>query len=257
MAAGSRVRRRRLAQSRFRAFRLVADRGAGACGAVRAHPRPAAAPRRLARARHSAPGCSAFGTYWLYTCLHVFGLVPIWLTVDLAGGSDRVDVGLFRARCAISPIDFGSSPARRAPGWCCRCYGFWLEWLRGWALERIPVAVAWLCDDRFAAAGLGAAVRRLWRDVGRRHDRRRAQCAADAGRLDAAARGRAGRCCRFCSSFRRFSRSHAWTRSRRAARLRLPPCRAPCRRTKNGRRRISMRPWRDTRRSRHRRGERG
>ena len=28
-------------------------------------------------------GLFAFGTYWLYTCLHVFGLVPIWLTFVL------------------------------------------------------------------------------------------------------------------------------------------------------------------------------
>ena len=25
-------------------------------------------------------GLFAFGTYWLYTCLHVYGLVPVWLT---------------------------------------------------------------------------------------------------------------------------------------------------------------------------------
>src|SRR5260370_7213084 len=25
-------------------------------------------------------GLFAFGTYWLYTCLHVFCLVPLWLT---------------------------------------------------------------------------------------------------------------------------------------------------------------------------------
>ena len=28
-------------------------------------------------------GLFAFGIYWLYTCLHVFGLVPAWLTVAL------------------------------------------------------------------------------------------------------------------------------------------------------------------------------
>ena len=28
-------------------------------------------------------GLFAFGTYWLYTCLHVFGLVPAWLTLLL------------------------------------------------------------------------------------------------------------------------------------------------------------------------------
>ena len=28
-------------------------------------------------------GLFGFGTYWLYTCLHVFGLVPVWLTLIL------------------------------------------------------------------------------------------------------------------------------------------------------------------------------
>ena len=28
-------------------------------------------------------GLFVFGTYWLYTCLHVFGLVPVWLTLIL------------------------------------------------------------------------------------------------------------------------------------------------------------------------------
>jgi apolipoprotein N-acyltransferase len=31
-------------------------------------------------------GLFAVGTYWLYTCLHVFGLVPIWLTAVLQTG---------------------------------------------------------------------------------------------------------------------------------------------------------------------------
>jgi len=28
-------------------------------------------------------GLFTFGTYWLYTCLHGFGLVPVWLTLLL------------------------------------------------------------------------------------------------------------------------------------------------------------------------------
>ncbi len=32
-------------------------------------------------------GLFAFGTYWLYTCLHVFGLVPVWLTLRAADGA--------------------------------------------------------------------------------------------------------------------------------------------------------------------------
>ncbi len=80
-------------------------------------------------------------------------------------------------------------------------------------VERLPVAVARLCHDRFAVAGLGAAVRSLWGDVGCRHDRRRAQCAADAGRLDARSGWLRWAPSSLRFSFRDFSRSHAWTRT--------------------------------------------
>ncbi|HEY4971210.1 MAG TPA: hypothetical protein VII35_15015, partial [Steroidobacteraceae bacterium] len=41
-------------------------------------------PRRASGAGAAfGAGLFAFGTYWLYTCLHVFGLVPIWLTIIL------------------------------------------------------------------------------------------------------------------------------------------------------------------------------
>jgi len=56
----------------------VADRRPGACGAVRTHPRPAAAPRRL-DGRAFGAGLFAFGTYCSTPPSRV-RLVPIWLT---------------------------------------------------------------------------------------------------------------------------------------------------------------------------------
>ena len=41
-------------------------------------------PRRAFHAGAAfGAGLFTFGTYWLYTCLHVFGLVPVWLTLVL------------------------------------------------------------------------------------------------------------------------------------------------------------------------------
>src|SRR5271168_4782451 len=41
-------------------------------------------PRRAGSAGAAfGAGLFAFGTYWLYTCIHIFGLAPIWLTVFL------------------------------------------------------------------------------------------------------------------------------------------------------------------------------
>ncbi len=43
-------------------------------------------------------GLFAFGTYWLYTCLHVFGLVPIWLTIILQAALIGAMSAYFAAR---------------------------------------------------------------------------------------------------------------------------------------------------------------
>jgi apolipoprotein N-acyltransferase len=65
-------------------------------------------PPRRAAATGAAFGVGvyAFGTYWLYTCLHVFGLVPLWLTLVL----QTVLVCILAAtprRWAMPPIDSG------------------------------------------------------------------------------------------------------------------------------------------------------
>jgi len=72
----------RVAQCRVLAFGWwpIAVRAPAALFASSASCRP-----RLAAGwpPQSAPGLFAFGTYWAPTLPHVFGLVPIWLTVYL------------------------------------------------------------------------------------------------------------------------------------------------------------------------------
>ena len=254
-AAGGRIRRRRLPQSRVRALRLVADRGAGSRGAVRADPRPAAAPRLLAGAAFGA-GLFAFGTYWLYTCLHVFGLVPVWLTLIL--------------QARVGGVDVASIPAVL----CYLANRFWLKARRDarvagaagplgaarmaarLGIQRLSMAVARLCVDRFAAGGLGAAVRRLWRDVGRRHDRRRPRCAADAGAPDSAPAGCARRH-RGSGARSRVPRRPRLDAQRRTADGGRRRARRRARKTRNGRPRIAMRPCSATPSSRPKLGGRG
>jgi apolipoprotein N-acyltransferase len=95
-------------------------------------------PRRAAWAGAAfGVGLFAVGTYWLYTCLHVFGLVPVWLTVLL----QAVLVAIMAAYTAA--LCFVANRFWREPGmtrdWLV-LPGLWvlLEWLRGWALSGFP-----------------------------------------------------------------------------------------------------------------------
>jgi apolipoprotein N-acyltransferase len=82
-------------------------------------------------------GLFAFGTYWLYTCLHVFGLVPIWLTVLLQTALIAA-MSLYPAlACYLANRFWLKAGATRA--WLVLPV-LWvlLEWLRGWALSGFP-----------------------------------------------------------------------------------------------------------------------
>lgn len=96
-------------------------------------------PPRRAAATGAAFGVGlyAFGTYWLYTCLHVFGLVPLWLTFLLQTALVCILAAYSAALCYLAnrlwlkpgPIrDWVVLPA------------LWvlLEWLRGWVLSGFP-----------------------------------------------------------------------------------------------------------------------
>ena len=95
-------------------------------------------PRRACRIGAAfGAGLFAFGTYWLYTCLHTYGLVPVWLTIVL----QTVLVGAMSAYPAA--LCFLANRFWLKPGptrdWLV-LPGLWvlLEWLRGWALSGFP-----------------------------------------------------------------------------------------------------------------------
>jgi apolipoprotein N-acyltransferase len=49
-------------------------------------------------------GLFGFGTYWLYTCLHVFGLVPVWLTLILQAALIALMSLYLAALCYPAPV---------------------------------------------------------------------------------------------------------------------------------------------------------
>jgi apolipoprotein N-acyltransferase len=95
-------------------------------------------PRRaLAAGVAFGVGLFTFGTYWLYTCLHVFGLVPVWLTLVL-------QIALIgAASCYVAALCYLANRFWLKPGntrdWLVLPV-LWvlLEWLRGWLFSGFP-----------------------------------------------------------------------------------------------------------------------
>ncbi len=81
-------------------------------------------------------GLFAFGTYWLYTCLHVFGLVPVWLTIVLQAALVGAMTVYFAGLCYLANRFWLKAGATR---WLV-LPALWvlLEWLRGWVLSGFP-----------------------------------------------------------------------------------------------------------------------
>jgi len=82
-------------------------------------------------------GLFAFGTYWLYTCLHVFGLVPIWLTVILQAALICL-MSLYSAALCYLANRFWLKPGATRAWLVLPVLWVLLEWLRGWALSGFP-----------------------------------------------------------------------------------------------------------------------
>jgi apolipoprotein N-acyltransferase len=82
-------------------------------------------------------GLFACGTYWLYTCLHVFGLAPLWLTLILQGVFVALMSAFPAALCYLANRFWLKPGSTR--DWLV-LPGLWLllEWLRGWALSGFP-----------------------------------------------------------------------------------------------------------------------
>lgn len=79
----------------------------------------------------------AFGTYWLYTCLHVFGLVPIWLTIVLQAAL-VAGMSTFSAALCYLANRFWLKPGATRAWLVLPVLWVLLEWLRGWALSGFP-----------------------------------------------------------------------------------------------------------------------
>ena len=82
-------------------------------------------------------GLFAFGTYWLYTCLHVFGLVPIWLTVVLQAALIAL-MSMYTAALCYLANRFWLKPGATRAWLVLPVLWVLLEWLRGWALSGFP-----------------------------------------------------------------------------------------------------------------------
>jgi apolipoprotein N-acyltransferase len=82
-------------------------------------------------------GLFAFGTYWLYTCIHVFGLAPIWLTAILQTALVAVMSAYSAALCYVANR-FWLKPGATRTWLVLPVLWVLLEWLRGWALSGFP-----------------------------------------------------------------------------------------------------------------------
>jgi apolipoprotein N-acyltransferase len=82
-------------------------------------------------------GLFGFGTYWLYTCLHVFGLVPVWLTLVLQAALIAAMSLYFALMCYLANRFWLKAGATRA---ILVLPVLWVlgEWLRGWVLSGFP-----------------------------------------------------------------------------------------------------------------------
>jgi apolipoprotein N-acyltransferase len=82
-------------------------------------------------------GQFAFGTYWLYTCLHVFGLVPVWLTLLLQTVLIAA-MSLYVAALCYLANRFWLKPGPTRDWLVLPALWVLLEWLRGWLLSGFP-----------------------------------------------------------------------------------------------------------------------
>ncbi|MEO9053863.1 MAG: apolipoprotein N-acyltransferase [Steroidobacteraceae bacterium] len=82
-------------------------------------------------------GLFTFGTYWLYTCLHVFGLVPVWLTLLLQALLVAA-MSLYVAALCYLANRFWLKPGATRDWLVLPALWVLLEWLRGWFLSGFP-----------------------------------------------------------------------------------------------------------------------
>jgi apolipoprotein N-acyltransferase len=95
-------------------------------------------PRRAAGAGFAfGAGLFAFGTYWLYVCLHDFGLVPIWLTLILQVALVAL-MAAYPALLCFLANRFWLKPGMTREWLVLPALWVLAEWLRGWVLSGFP-----------------------------------------------------------------------------------------------------------------------
>jgi apolipoprotein N-acyltransferase len=82
-------------------------------------------------------GLFAFGTYWLYTCIHVFGLAPVWLTLILQAALVALMSAYIGALCFVANR-FWLKPGGTRDWLVLPVLWVLFEWLRGWLLSGFP-----------------------------------------------------------------------------------------------------------------------
>jgi apolipoprotein N-acyltransferase len=82
-------------------------------------------------------GLFSFGTYWLYTCIHVFGLAPIWLTLILQAVFIAL-MSLYGALLCYAANRFWLKPGATRDWLVLPVLWVLFEWLRGWLLSGFP-----------------------------------------------------------------------------------------------------------------------
>ena len=95
-------------------------------------------PRRAAWAGAAfGVGLFACGTYWLYTSLHGFGGVPVWLTIVLQTALVAAMAAYPAALCYLANR-FWLKPGITRDWLALPALWVLLEWLRGWVLSGFP-----------------------------------------------------------------------------------------------------------------------
>ena len=84
-----------------------------------------------------ATGLFSIGTYWLYTCIHKFGQVPVWLTLVLQAGLVAIMATYSALLCYVANR-FWLKPSHTRRWLVLPALWVLFEWLRGWLLSGFP-----------------------------------------------------------------------------------------------------------------------
>jgi apolipoprotein N-acyltransferase len=126
-------------------------------------------------------GVFSFGTYWIYTCFHGYGGVPIWLTLFLQAALIAIMACYSTALCYLANR-FWLKPGATRDWLVLPALWLLLEWLRGWLFTGFPwLSLGYAFPDSplagwaplfgvygisFAAAYVGVAIHvLLWPDA--------------------------------------------------------------------------------------------